>query len=245
MKKNVIILTHGWTGSSVFTALVGKAGYWFGDDTFQKVDYNTYENTELVELNNKMIEDLGFAGDREHQILTQEVLDELYQKSFDIDCKPYQDFVEKIEQNQPWIWKDPRLALTIRIWARFLNLDNIAFVILTRDDEQSWITSNLRRHIQSKEFTKNYNHAVTDLFKSFLKEKGKDQIQFEFEDMQLRPEYTIEELNKFLDVELTMEDLLSVYKLPLYKKSKGLKDKLKAWAIYLKNYNLRDNLGKQ
>lgn len=244
MKKNVIILTHGWTGSSVFTALVGKAGYWFGDDTFHKPDYNTYENSELVALNNQMIDALGYAGDREHQIMTDKELDDLYQRSFNIDCSAYEAFVQKISQNQPWIWKDPRLALTIRVWARFLDLDNIAFVILTRDDEQAWITSNLRRHIQSKAFTSRYNHAVTDSFKSFLKSKDKKYVQFEFEDLQLRPEYTVDELNKFLGAALSMEDFKSVYTLPMYKKSKGFKDKMKAYAIYFKNYGQRDNFGR-
>jgi hypothetical protein len=55
----------------------------------------------------------------------------------------------------------------------------------------------------------------------------------------LHPENTIAELNAFLDIELTVDDLKSVYKYPLYKKSRNWKDKLKATAIYLKNFGER------
>ncbi len=241
MKKNVVILTHGWTGSSAFTALVGKAGYWYGDETFQKIDYNTHENIELVELNNRLLKELNYEGNREHEIITPEVLDELASRADNIDLTPYKEFVERCQNNKPWIWKDPRLTWTIRIWARFLPLEDTAFIILTRDEKQAWITSNLRRHIQSPSFTKNYNSAITNSLKSFLSNNDQKFVEFEFEDLQLTPEKTIDRLNEFLNINLTMEDLKSIYKLPLYKRSKGKRDYLKALAIYLKNYKYRDN----
>ena len=30
MSPNLIVLTHGWTGSSVFAGLLSHAGYWLG-----------------------------------------------------------------------------------------------------------------------------------------------------------------------------------------------------------------------
>lgn len=240
MKKNVIVLTHGWTGSSAFTALISQAGYWCGDSTFEKSDYNTYENNELVALNDRLLEELGYSGDREHEIIDIYELELLARKAETIDLTPYRDFVSQCQLHRPWIWKDPRLVLTIRIWVKFLSLEDIAFVILTRDEEQAWITSNLRRHIQSRSFTRNYNAAITGSLKSFLVENRQEYIEFEFEDLQLFPEETIIKLNNFLDIQLTMDHLKSIYKLPLYKKSKGLKDKLLATLIYLKNYGSRN-----
>jgi len=55
MKKNVIILTHGVSGSSVFAALLGRAGYWLGSETVQKPDYDTFENAALVALNYELL----------------------------------------------------------------------------------------------------------------------------------------------------------------------------------------------
>ena len=119
-------------------------------------------------------------------------------------------------------------------------MEDVKFIILTRDDEQAWISSNLRRHIQSKAFTYRYNHGITDSLKLFLKDYDKDYIEFEFEDLLLTPEDTIEQLNQFLGIALTLEDLKSIYRYPLYKKSRTFKDKMLALAIYLKNYNERD-----
>lgn len=239
-KNNVIILTHGWTGSSVFTALIGSGGYWSGDQTFEKADYNTHENIELVELNERLLTDLGFSDDREHQLLDLKTLQDLEKKAEHIDLAPYRDFVNRCLAHQPFIWKDPRLTWTIRIWAKLLPLDKVDFVILTRETQQAWIASNLRRHIQSLGFTRKYNQAITASLKQFLTRTEKSYIEFEFEDLQLEPEQTIKRLNDFLNTRLTMEHLTAVYRLPLYKKSKNWKDAVKALAIYLKNYRYRD-----
>ncbi len=243
MNKNVIVLTHGWTGSSVFTALLGRAGYWHGDQTFQKIDYDTHENAELVALNKRMLVDLGYEGDHERDFVTIGILEKLVEKSEDIDLAPYREFVEKCQSpsHRPWIWKDPRLTWTIRIWAQILPLDEIAFVILTRDREQAWISSNLRRHIQSRAYTKRYNDEITSSLKHFLQDNNCPFTEFEFEDLQLQPSQTIDALNSYLGVNLSMDDLTSVYTKPLYKKSKNSWDKLVALAIYLKNYGQRDN----
>lgn len=239
MKKNIIILTHGWTGSSVFTGLLGKAGYNYGEQTVQKTDYDTHENMELVELNNRMMKELGYTGNHEHGF-NPNVVEEMAANAADIDLTPYREFVKHCQNSRPWIWKDPRLTWTIRVWAKILSFDETAYIILTRDDEQAWISSNLRRHIQSRKFTREYNSGITTSLKKFLNENNQNHLEFQFEDLLLRPEYTINSLNQFLDIELSMADVELVYKYPLYKKTKGLKDKLLAAAIYFKNYNMRD-----
>ncbi|MFV0277718.1 MAG: sulfotransferase [Parahaliea sp.] len=238
MKRNVIILTHGWTGSSVFTALLTQAGYWTGDKTHLKPDYNTYENTELVKLNKQMMNELGYQGDHEHEFNYGEIK-RIAQVAETADLSVYRNFVERCQDNKPWIWKDPRLTWTIRVWAKLLPLEEIAFIILTRDDEQAWISSNLRRHIQSRRFTREYNRGITGSLEDFLTAKHCDYLSYRFEDLLLSPEKTLGELNSFLDVELSMEDLHRVNKGPLYRKTRDWKDMLKASAIYLKNYRER------
>lgn len=238
MRKNVIILTHGWTGSSVFTALIARAGYWYGEDTFQKIDYNTYENLELIELNKRMLRELGFGSDHEHEFDADEIL-RLAENSKSIELSPYREFVTRCNENSPWIWKDPRLTWTIRVWASLLDLENVAFIILTRDDEQAWISSNLRRHIQSRRFTHAYNHGITDSLKHFLSQANKDFLELEFEDLLLRPENTIVDINQHLGTQLALADLTNIYNKRLYRKSNGLREKIKATAIYLKNYGQR------
>lgn len=243
MRKNVIILTHGWTGSSVFSGLLGTAGYWLGAETVKKVDYDTFENLGLVELNRRMMSELRFGQDHEHEFSADAVL-ELERRAATLDWTPYRAFLERCEARAPWAWKDPRLTWTIRQWHHLLPADRTAYIVLTRDDRQAWISSNLRRHVQSMAFTRSYNHGITASNIAFLEQHGLPYVRLSFEDLLLTPERTIEILNSFLGLDLTMDRLRSVFREPLYRKSRGVKDAVLAALIYLKNYGERDGRGR-
>ena len=58
---NVIILTSGITGSSVLAGLLSQSGFWTGDKTYKK-EYDTYENTELINCNLQMLREAGCTG---------------------------------------------------------------------------------------------------------------------------------------------------------------------------------------
>ena len=115
--------------------------------------------------------------------------------------------------------------------------------MLTRDDLQAWISTNYRRHIQSLRFTREYNHSVTRSNVSFLREHNLPFLQKSFEDLLLEPEKTLNDLNAFFGLELALNDLQSVCRDPLYRKSRGLKDLALATLIYVKNYRERDGRG--
>jgi hypothetical protein len=238
MKKNLIILTHGWTGSSVFSGLVERVGYWTGSETFKKVDYDTHENADLVVMNRRMMKELRYEGEYEHEFVPS-IIEELAVRAQDLDLSPYRQFVAQCNQYRPWVWKDPRLTWTIRVWERVLSTSEIAFMILTRDDTQAWISSNIRRHIQSMRFTREYNHGITASNLRYVKDRGLPHVQFSFEDLLLRPEATLDSINHFLELSLSMSDLEDVYKYPLRRKSRGAKDFFLALMIYLKNYSER------
>src|SRR5262250_792355 len=108
MKKNVIVLTHGWSGSSMLAALLGRAQYWLGDATVEKSDYDTFENSRLVELNRKMMGELGLTENYEHEFSPETILD-LEKRADRLDWSPYREFAEACEARAPWAWKDPRL----------------------------------------------------------------------------------------------------------------------------------------
>jgi hypothetical protein len=243
MKKNVIILTHGWTGSSVFTALFGLGGYWLGSETVQKVDYNTFENSDLVALNTDLISKLAVGLNHQQRFAFEDV-SRIEQASKTLDLQPYRDFVSRCSENGLWVWKDPRLTWTIRVWARVLDLEKTAFLILTRDEVQAWISSNTRRHVQSFRFTRQYNNGITSSNTRFLEEMHLPFMRASFEDLLLEPQETIARLNDFFALELALDDLRSVYREPLYQKSRNWKDLVLAAAIYAKNYGHRDFRGR-
>src|SRR5713226_606371 len=47
------------------------------------------------------------------------------------DDSPYREFLAKCDEHRPWVWKDPRLWLTIYFWKSLLSLDQCRFILLT------------------------------------------------------------------------------------------------------------------
>ena len=203
MPKNIIILTHGWTGSSAFAALLRHAGYWLGGETVQKPDYDTFENAGLVDHNRDLLRTLAPGLDHEHRFEPEDVA-RIANAGARLDLAPHRAFVERCATHSPFLWKDPRLTWTIRVWARVLDLERTAFLVLTRDDVQAWISSNQRRHIQSMRFTRQYNHGITRSNVRFLQEMRLPHLELSFEDLLLQPEGTIARLNEFFGLRLSM-----------------------------------------
>ena len=238
MKKNVIVLTNGLAGSSVLTGLLSRGGYWLGDKTFSKEDYNTYENNELVELNKRIFASANYNGNYE-MIFEPGDISFFSDARKTVDPEPYKVFLDKCNANTPWLWKDPRLWLTIHYWVDLLDLDNIDFVLLTREPLQTWISTTIRRQIQTPAYCKNYMYGIRDSIREFLGSHDKTYLELVYEELILQPENTIAALNSHLGCELQLEDLQSVFSGQLGKRQRGAGDFLKASAIYLKNYSQR------
>ena len=238
MRKNVIILTAGLSGSSVLASLISTAGYWVGDNTFRKADYDTYENEDLIQLNLRLFQEAGYKGDYTTSF-SQEVLERIASGYEQFTHSPYLAFLAKCNDHRPWLWKDPRLWLTIRFWKHLLNLEDCNFVLLTRDPLQSWISANIRRQIQSYRYVKYYNDRVNESIKNFLSDNSLPHLHLQYEELVLGPDAAIAKLNGYLSTHLGVEDLQAVYNKPLYKNPRSFWDLLKAGSIYVKNYSRR------
>jgi len=238
MRKNIIILTVGLTGSSVLTALLARADYWLGEVTKKKPTYDTFENGTLVDVNKQIFRQAGYEGHYEIEF-SQEALELIDQMASRVDLAPYQEFVSMCGRNSPWIWKDPRLWLTIRFWDKIIDVSKYQFIVVTRDHTQTWISTLLKRQIQSYSYCQRYTDQVNASIIDYLSENMAEFVKIGFEDLICRPELTIEELNQFLDTSLSVDDLKAVYHKPLYKKPRGFIDFVRALLIYVKNYRIR------
>ncbi len=240
MKKNIVILTNGLSGSSVTTGLLSRAGYWTGDRTFAKKDYNTNENSELIKLNNTIMRELGYTDDYT-QRFSREAIAMIANRSGELDPTPYREFLERCNANQPWVWKDPRLWLTIRFWKHILDIENTQFILVSRDYQQIWISELHRRDIISPAYSRAYNEGIRRALLNFFEDNKLEYFDLWYEDLIVKPERTIARLNAYLDTQLSVDDLRKDFRGELYKKPRGFKDWLTAWAIYLKNYHLRNH----
>jgi len=238
MKKNLIILTSGLSGSSVLAGLLARGGWWVGDETFKKADYDTFENARLIEQNKRLFAQVDYQGHYEM------VFDPAEIKLFagigqGVDASPYKAFLDECDAHSPWLWKDPRLWLTIHYWQDLIDFNRVRFINLTRDPLQAWISLTNRRQIQEYGYLKDYLLGIQSSIQRFLQENPAEFVELEYEQLLLRPEYTIERLNTFLGATLDISDLRAVYKGRLLKKPKGTVDLLKACFIYAKNYRQR------
>jgi hypothetical protein len=245
MQKNVIILTSGLSGSSVLTGLIARGGYWTGDETFRKKGaevYETFENQKLIDLNRKLFAEAAYVGNYLVECSTTAIQDIslLYPK---LDCSEYRDFVAHCDSHRPWIWKDPRLWLTIRFWKNLLDLDQCRFILLTRGSVQSWVSTTLRRQIMTYRYSKTYEETIKASILEFFEETHLPYLHLGYEELISRPKETVQRLNAFLDAELSVDDLKKVYHKPLYKNPRNSWAKhVKALLIYLKNYSERRDI---
>jgi len=236
---NVIILTGGLTGSSALAGLLTAAGYWCGEDTFKKSDYNTYENAELIELNRRLMQRVRVA-EKEYTMAFQpdaiRRIDALRGVEDDTD---FRAMIGRCEAHAPWVWKDPRLWLTVRFWAPLLDWSRIRVLLLRREPAQAWISTTQRRQIQTYRYQKAYNDAIQASLREFLDSNGIRYLPVLFEDLIVTPEREVDRLSGFLGHSVTMDHFRSSYDGAFHRRPKTIRDGVEAALIYLKNYGER------
>lgn len=210
-QPNVIILTSGLSGSSVLAGLLGRAGYWLGHDT-KKIGYDTYENSALVDLNQRILRASGFlhedAGDLPppsipavESVAETEVLPD------------HRRFLEDCHAHGPWLWKDPRLCYTMYFWRRIEDFSSCRFLLATRDSRQAWTGLVLRGKLNMP-WRKYLEIEGNDMAAAsrFLREASIRALTVPFDDLIVDPASTVTAINGFLGTELTTADLQAVYR---------------------------------
>jgi hypothetical protein len=189
-------------------------------------------------LDKQLLKEAGYHGDYTKEFSLQGI-QSVSSLRLDGRTAPYADFLRKCNEHRPWIWKDPRLWLTIRYWKALLDLDDCRFIHLTRNQFQAWVGQTLRRNVWTYQYFKNYDNNIRRSIVDFLNENQLPCLHLCYEDLILDPATVVGKMNSFLNTRLTVEDLAAVYNKPLYKKPRSRWDLLVALAIYVKNYRER------
>lgn len=230
-RKNVIVLTSGQSGSSVLTALIARAGYWVGEET-KKVAYDTFENSALVDLNLSILRAAGYAwhdmGD-----LPAPSAPAVRSCIEGLDPSPAREFVAECERHRPWIWKDPRLCFTMHYWEAFVDVSHCQFVVMGRDLRQAWTGSIVKsaEPMSFGEFTRVHGGCMRAA-EDFLRERDLPFLCTTFEDVMLRPSQVLDDLNAFLGLDFTLDDLREIYRGPLGVRRWSVVDHVHAWLRY-------------
>jgi len=240
LNKNILILTTGLSGSSVVTGLIKQAKYWCGKETEYKNNstgqYETFENSEFVALNNQLINLSGLIVDDKFWYLPEyrRVFYKLYDE---IDLTPFKQFIRECQQHEPWVLKDPKLWITIGFWSRLFDKEQIQCIVLQRRVSNLWLSQVLKRIIYDYKYLMRSEHSSKDSLVVFLKNNNLASIEIIYDDLIDHLDSQLKKLNNYLGTHLTADDWAEVYK-PSKIKS-GFLLWSKAILIYLKNYSQR------
>jgi hypothetical protein len=245
MASNIIVLTTGLSGSSVVTSFLSRAGYWVGDQTIKKNnesgDYDTYENSRLVQLNCDIINSMFFKynNDVEYHFRAHLLFEKAIEKIDDKNA--YMDFIDYCNSKGNWIWKDPRLWITIGFWHQLLDKTKIKIIIVYRDPLSLWISLLNKRQIVSFSHLKNLEAISREELSKYLKAIGMSYYLMSYDELVKYPEKVIPCVNKYLDTTLSVNDLKIVYKGVVGNKTWNINKLVKSILIYIKNLHLRKN----
>ncbi len=237
---NVIILTTGISGSSVITGFLAKSGLWTGDETIYKDNitgtYETYENKKLVELNESLFKEAGLGYD------ARTSYDGLSRKKFidldqTIDTSKYRNFLSDCNTHSPWIWKDPRLFLSIGLWIKLLDLTNTRVIVLHRNTYELWKSQTIKRVIFSYRYLRNSENKTRQELLDYLESNHCSFISIEYDQFVKNPGKFIDKLNGFIGTDLKKENWDEIYRQT--SRFSQFKRTILALLIYLKNYNNR------
>lgn len=237
---NVIILTTGISGSSVITGFLAKSGLWAGNETVFKDNitgkYETYENKKLVELNDSLINAAGVVFDDEarYKVNARDKFNALYAE---IDTTKYNKFIEECDSNSPWIWKDPRLFLTIGFWINSLDLSSTRVIVLHRNSYELWKSKVYKRIIYSYRYLKKSEDSTMCELLSWLESNNIAFLSLKYDQFTRDPDSSINRLNKFMGTNLKKESWDAIYRST--SRFSRYKRTLLAFLIYIKNYKER------
>jgi hypothetical protein len=237
---NVIILTTGISGSSAITGFLARSGFWTGDETVFKNNitgtYETYENKRLVDLNDELFE--ASKTKFTHKIYYDANTRDLFNNIFsEIDTAKYKDFIEECNSHSPWVWKDPKLYLTIGFWKNLLDLSNTRVIVLHRNTYELWKSQAAKRIIYSYRYLKNAEQKSRHGLLQYLEMNNIPFISLEYDQFTRDPVKAQKRLSEFIETDLKIENWYEVYQQT--SKLSGLIRTVLAYLIYIKNYGTR------
>jgi hypothetical protein len=237
---NVIVLTTGISGSSVITGFLAKSGLWAGDETVYKDNatgtYETYENKKLVVLNESLMREasLDFDPKVRYNKEAREKFDNLY---LQIDTQKYIDFMEECELHSPWIWKDPRMLITIGFWKNLIDFSNTKVILLHRNSYEIWKSQTIKRTIFSYRYLKKSEDKTRMEVTRYLEDNDFSFISVEYDNFTQKPLPQIKLINDFIGADLSVKDWNEIFRKT--SKISRIKRTVLAYLIYLKNYKQR------
>jgi hypothetical protein len=241
LPPNVMVLTTGLSGSSLATGFIAQAGFWMGENTEYKNNstgqYETFENSRFVELNDQLIRLSGVQFNPLSWYDDQ--LREKFAALYDtVDLAEFEQFASICQQHQPWVLKDPKAWITLRFWLRVFEGQHIKCVIVSRNAPRLWLSQTLKRTIYDFRYLKSAEARSIAVLSEELAATTVPFLRVEYDALVQDTSTQINKINLFLSTKLTMSDWGAVFD-PKNVKRPSFTAWIKAVLIYFKNYGER------
>lgn len=237
--SNIVVLTTGLSGSSVVTGFLAQKGYWLGDKTIFKSNasghYETYENERLVELNDQLLATLDIELN-ESSWYDADLFERIQKSSKEVDTKEFIEFINYCQQHGKWIWKDPRLWITMGFWGELLQSHDIKYIVISRQPVSLWVSLMNKRQIVSYSKLKISERSSHDRIIRYLVDCDFPNVTINYDTLVEHPKAEIHRLNYFLNSNYTLKTFHDLYKGKVGGKTFSNKNFIKAVLIYIKNY---------
>lgn len=142
MPKNLIVVGVPRSGTSLTTAIFGRKGYYVGRIDEQRVregdddnPFGYFEGDDVIARNVEVFHRAGFGGHNTwlREMISEESIVRIAQME---PSEEHRRFVESYQVNAPWVWKDPRLNLTLAYWWKLMDPTTTGVVLVQRDPAQ-------------------------------------------------------------------------------------------------------------
>ena len=144
-RKNVLVLGMARSGTSLTASIFAAAGYYLGEvmpaNRANPLGY--FQSEELTALDIELFRRVGFPFDNtwNHDDISEEAVDAIAR----LEVLPtHRDFLARFDQHAPWVWKDPRLCLTLSFWLKVIDADRTCAVLIRRDPADIYHSFRLR-----------------------------------------------------------------------------------------------------
>lgn len=142
--KNVLVVGVPRSGTSLTSAVFSRKGYhvgWIEKDTGRLGDeanpFGYFEADDVIAKNVEIFQRIGYSEDNTwlRTMITEEQIRQIDALE---PSQEHKEFLRQYDTHAPWIWKDPRLTLTLPYWWKILDARTTGVILVRRDPEECY-----------------------------------------------------------------------------------------------------------
>ncbi len=216
MPKNVIVLGAPRSGTSLTSGIFARQGYFVGDAARPAVkrgdDYNPFgyfEADDLIERNVALFRRVGYQP--HNTWLFDPISDDAISRIADLSPDHAdRELLAGYNTHSPWLWKDPRLCITLSYWVRLLDPSTSVAILILRDPEDVYWSFRRKGWCEAGESAKRAALARieqhTRAAEAAVQRLTIPQLTIAYDDFRIRPHDLAAQISELAGLRLTPED---------------------------------------